>query len=422
MALRAALAAALLLASVSPARAQDTSSGMCTGTVTGYVGLAVPVSGALQGVGSNFVNSVFGAAECDCDTRDVTLQIQAKTAFPTGTTGSLEVWVGNGCDNYDTRNNAATTTCERITDLGGIEFNNFVTGMSSTGLNYINIPIAARKLFSPKVNVCDPTQSQTNYIYVFLSTTDVRNPAATCTLPVKVANLPPSPPANPSATGGEEAVTLRWERTVGGNPILNYQILCADESGNPVPGLFKDDQQAYSACIGGAIKRRPFPSTTGTVAVDDMGTTTTTDLGTATLLWPEQAVDDLAAPDLASGRDMVVPTGPTAFASTLDPAYICSEKLGLATLEYRINGLQNNARYQFVVLAINESGNVAASDLLIASPEPAEDLWRRLRDSGANPNGFCEVGGSATRPLWLIEALAALALAAWLLLRHARRP
>ncbi len=422
---------AVLGALASSAQAQTptmSALGKCDGMVMGDVGLAVKdANGVYQGVGPNLLNSVFGAGECQCNTMDVQLQIRLTGAFPTGTSGSIEVFVGSGCDNPDTRLNPSIKTCKQLLPVpGGLTFTQFVQGQTSSG-TYITMPIPSRDLFSPEFGTCDNVNAN-NSIYVALITSDRRMPAGNCQLSVLTSTLQPAAPTSPAAAGGDSAVTVSWEPTTQGSPINSYQILCATADGRPVDGIDPSKfEQGYTQCVNGAISRRPFLATSSPIS-GDLGSTTPADMtiGGASLPWspePLQPVTDMSTDDAGAPADLMPPPDMSgAFSGQLDPRFRCSDKIPVSNLHYerRIEGLVNGTTYQFIVLAINNSGNVTPSQVVLAKPQATEDLWRRARAAGAN-GGFCAMVGPGSRPAWLVWGLAALALGAWLWVRARSR-
>jgi hypothetical protein len=413
--MRLALACLVLCAAFS-ARAQTsmTKVGTCDGMLKGTVGLAVPDgSGGFTQVGANLLDAVFSKAECDCDTQDVALQIQLTQALPMGTSGSLEMYVGSNCDNPDTRLNQSgtQTQCEQIKNIAnGISFNNFVQGMSSGG-TYIYVPVSARALLSPFTHECTANIGRSNMVFLSLVTNDQRNPAGTCKItPLSTTQLS-GKPQNPNANSGDGAVTVRWD------PVLltetqpsYYQVLCATADGMPIPGITPGDP-IYSQCVNGKIQRRTFlGGTSVTPGTGDMGTTAIVDMAAA-LPPPRLEIEATPTFDLA-GVSGILPS--------LSPNFACSGQISpnrTTTFEQRISGLTNGVPYRFVVVATYWS-NATSSDELIAVPQPAEDLWRRLRGEGADPSGFCDMGGAGHPMSWLPWALGALAIVVFRLVRR----
>ena len=191
------------------------TSGTCSGTdasggtIAGSVGLAIPDgNGGYQSVQAAAVPYVFGAAECQCATQDIALEIQLTSAFGNADTpATVEVWVGAGCDDYATRTTPGETACEKLT-LGIPNFVDFTT--ASTAALFIHIPIPAQSLFAPVTHVCTPT-TVSNGIYVFIYN-DPSQPTASCTLTDSTENSQPptavaavkASPNTASSTGGVE--------------------------------------------------------------------------------------------------------------------------------------------------------------------------------------------------------------------------
>src|SRR6476646_10531752 len=144
MALRyAAVVCALLLPAA--VRAQSTAgSGMCSGMMTGTIGLAVPQGGGnfLTIPSSQITTGVFGIAECDCaetaNNPDINIEIKLTAALPAATAGTAEIWVGDSsCTNVTTRTSSSNTTCEKIASPSIQDFTINSTANSGGGLHYV---------------------------------------------------------------------------------------------------------------------------------------------------------------------------------------------------------------------------------------------------------------------------------------------
>jgi hypothetical protein len=427
----------LALAVPVAARAQ-TMAGSCTGMVAGSVGLSVPDGkGGFATIQAAAVASVFGNAECACSPPDATSQISFElkltTALPIGTTGSAEVWVGSGCDQYMNRQNGTLQVCEKIASPN---IQNFTTAGSAN--NAIEIPIPGNAIVSPIKHDCsamtNPTGSNGVYLLMF---NDPTNPFASCKLQINEQNQGPQGVTGLGASSGDGAVTVNWTDPPQGsyNPTY-YQVLCADDCGNPVNSS-ASSQPTYSTCINGVLARRQLntggnPPTTG----DDGGTTSSPDLAPRLAPPPlgnnEQPVPSprpnaspfSCAADMGSSSmgDMgAFAGGSLGPLATLDPKYICSGQLTATATKTRVTGLNNYQTYHFVVLSIDQFGNATASAIVDGTPQPTEDLWRRYRDEGGGPGG-CVVGTGAldTYERWVWALFAATMLAAWLLRRRKR--
>src|SRR4051812_17152700 len=103
-----------LLALSLPARAQ---TGTCSGGgLAGVVGLALPVDkSGYQSLAASEIAHAFSAADCECNSSDIALDIFLTQALPQGAVGTAEVWVGAGCDtNTVARTTVNQTVCEKI--------------------------------------------------------------------------------------------------------------------------------------------------------------------------------------------------------------------------------------------------------------------------------------------------------------------
>lgn len=406
--MRFSLACAALTASVfaaGTARAQ-TSTGSCMGmdnsdTLAGTVGLAVPNSngnGTFESVQAAAIPYVFDNAECVCppdSSQQINLEIQLTQSFSNAATpGTVEVWVGSGCDNYTTRTTAGQNICEKLT-TGLPSFQDFTTA-SNAGL-LIHIPIPGNALASPVLHTCSQT-TVSNSIYVFIYT-NASMPFASCTLSgITEQNQGPTPVSGISAGPGDGAVTLRWTApTQTSLSPTSYQVLCADDCGNPIKSSPNTPQ--YSTCVNGVLKRRTIPTggttpTSGTdagVTTDDAGTSLIPPADNATTgVEPRFEPADITACAADMGPNTIFSNpdmgnaGPLA---DLDPKFACSSMIGATSNTARITGLTNNHPYHFVVLAIDNFGNATPSEAVVATPQPTEDLYRRYRDAGGAPGG-----------------------------------
>lgn len=410
------------------ARAQSTAaSGMCSGMMTGTIGLAVPQSSGSNSfltIPSNQITTgVFGSAECQCaeatGNPDINLEIKLTTALPAATAGTAEIWVGDSsCTNVQTRTSSSNTTCERIATPSIQDFTINSTGTSASGLHYV---LKADALTQPFKHMCDPTQpmgppnTSANSIYVFIFT-DVNNPLATCSLTLSEQMKGPDPVTNTSASGGDGAVTLNWTPpAVGSYSPSFFQILCTDDCGNPI----KDsaNKQIYSVCENGTLSRRDLTSggSSGGSGGTDGGT------GSADMALrraPPVSLDSLPwHPNVAAcAADMGVDTtadggifGPGSMSAfnSLDPRYICSDQITPSSTSTRIGSLINGQTYHFFVLSVDAYGNATPSPMITGSPQPTEDLWRRYRDAGGGGGGCfiatAAFGSYESRWVWVLR-------------------
>lgn len=408
----ALVACALCLPLAAHAQSTPASAGTCSGEIAGSVGLAVPQpDGSLLSIPTTTVPTVFGQAECECakssSTPKISLEIRLTQALPLGTTGSVEIWVGpSTCTNFQTRSQTNQTQCEKIAPAPGaraIDIMEFTKGSNSNGLFEFDIP--ADKLASPNMSICDPDQNAkaNNGIFVFVITNDATMPAGTCSLQLTEQNKGPQAPANAGAAAGDGAVTVTWTPPAPGSFVPSFfQVLCADDCGNPIKA--RPNDAVYSTCINGMIQRRDLTSGGSASTGPTDGGVGNTDLGTASVplegesLPSAPAEPNAASPIAGCNVDAGAPSGTwdqdLGPLTNLDPAYICSGPLAPSSSSARISGLNNFQTYHFVVVGIDQYGNASPSNLVTATPQPTEDLYRRYRNAGGGA-GHCFVATAA---------------------------
>ena len=421
MSLRA-IGVALLLVAGATARAQQmgTSAPTCMNSLfSANLGLRLPT----QTVSPSSINYVFDRAECECHTTDIQMQIQV-TSTMANPGGALQVWYGTSCDQSANRV-ANNQFCEMVPQ-GAPSFDSFSKGQTSA--TYINYSILSDPLFSPTMaRACDPKQTANSVYFLASQTGDLSNPQI-CTFTLQENTQSPSQPTGVTAASGDSAVTLSWTLPQGtGEQVpVSYQVLCADQDGNPVASAHSNTQ-AYSVCLNGTSLRRrnTIPSAGATTTgggTDDGGTTSVFDLstqsapfttvGSPTSLTPETAArlaghvppaepqltddggTDGGTADLA-GADLAPVPPALQFAASMDPAFTCSDEIKPPSNSVRIGGLTNGVTYHFVVLGIDAWGNPIASAVVDTSPQATDDLYRRYREEGGKASGFCFIATAA---------------------------
>ena len=298
-------------------------------------------------VPASATSTLFGAAECACNTSDVNLEIKLTTPFPAATSGTAEVWVGDStCTNATTRTSSSNTTCEKIAVLSIQDF----TINGNTPASGIEVPLKARSLFSPYRHDCGSALPLgANSVYVFLYA-DPNNPLATCSLSLTENSEPPPAPVDVSAARQDDgSVVVRWtappERFV--HPVA-YDILCATENDAPVAG--STAMADFSQCTPDGIVRRALHFSDGS---------------------------PLPTNSAASSGDAL---------STPRADAVCAHVDGDGRVA-TVAGLDWGTRYRFAVVAADASGNGAVSapvTLEPATPPPVEP---------APTHGGCSVGG-----------------------------
>jgi MYXO-CTERM domain-containing protein len=354
-----AFASVLMLGSIAHAQA-----GSCTGSLSGTVGLAVPVSGKLVSVAPQEIPFIFGAAECACadslsPSTAIHAEIKLTQALPAGTSGTVEVWVGNGCESYTVRATANQVQCEKIATL---DITDFSTAATNQGL--IEVPLPPDSLYSPLVHDCGAGEVHSNNVYV-IAFTDPALPFAACQLELTESSVLPARPVNVSvgATDAQGMAHVTWTTPPVGQLVpSSYQLLCSPAHKLRQPNGFND-------CHADGKANRLFRRALELEA------------GTSATAGGEDESDDGA--HLVACSPLLAPTAGAA-------------RLGPIT-----------APTQIRVAAIDNYGNMTLSSPVdVTPPTPEEQLISR--------HG-CSIGGAGAIPPW-----AALALLVALALRRRR--
>jgi hypothetical protein len=353
-----------MLGAAGVAHAQSISlplTGTCVGangvSFAALVGLAVPDGqGNLASIQTASVSTVFGAAECQCGTKDVNLEIKLTTPLPAGFTGNVQVYVGNGCENPALRNSGTPAPCELLTeDVPPASV--FIQGQ---GIDLVHIPLPSQALFSPNAHTCTP-ETHFNNVYLFIGA-DPNAPTAVCFLSLTEQNNPPDAPAGVQATrDADGTVELGWTLppTSTNNP-QGYQVLCSDDDGKPASGL-APDVPLFSECDAGVMHRRAL--------------------------------------NTAASFDQPPPP----------PGFVCSPLLSPVSSHTRVSGLDRTKSYHVTLVGVDGWGNAARTAAVTVGPAPA------LPPAMPVPVHGCSVGAGAARtsPLALALLAGALATLAW---------
>src|SRR5579883_826593 len=465
--MRTPLLALALLAVAASARAQTTSfTTMCSGMnapVTTF-GLVIENSpgNSVNGfttVGSSSIGSVVDQAECLCDSQDLFLQSGVvMTPLAQGSQPTFSVWEGAGC-NMPTARTSNSATCEQVSaDIGPMDF--WIGSSNAYPRQHLDLQALINPIPSgtmPPANRCSP-QVVANAVWFLFG--DPSNPDY-CSVTVPADTQQPTMPQSVSAGSGDEAVTVQWNPPPVGTSLVPavYQILCADQNGNPCPGAGAYDmgdsingvnsnlhKLAYSTCTPRGLQRQVLPTGGSSTSNGDGGTTTSdggtsctpatdpnctcTDNGTSCdptmdancvcmisgLSAGLGTLDQHLSPDdtsvdggVTDGGRVDGGTGVTTFTAgagpfvSLDKRFVVTDPLETAGTSFsvRIGGLTNGVTYSFVVVGIDQSGNPSPSPVVQATPQPVEDTYRRFRDCGGQANcgtgaaGFCFIATAA---------------------------
>ena len=261
---------------------------------------------------------------------------------------------------------------------------------------------------------------------------------------------PQSLPVEFSTAGGDGAVVVSWDAQSSGD--LGYRVLCADADGNPLPqhgtsgpNVGAENQgQIYftptNLCPDGPFDSTPEGTEDNPEGEDDGGTddggtddggtddggttgfgadwgdnpeygspfagggtasmtsdsgstsggdfTTSGDSSTSgatTGTGGDTGGDSTSGSGSSSGGEL-----PSSGIESLDWAYVCSGHIASNGASARIEDLENDTEYQFLVVAYDVAGNpIAASEVLSGTPRETTDLWEQCEAAG----GICGEGG-----------------------------
>lgn len=261
------------------------------------------------------------------------------------------------------------------------------------------------------------------------------------------------------ADPGDGAVVIAWQRSEV-TDISGFRVLCSDMDGNPPVTKVTEAPTGRSRTNGklyytaenlcpGEVVYPPDPNATPTPvdpttggssdsgssgsALDEPwfgnGWSMATETGTGTTGDGTGTASDGTTSDGTTGRaDTGSDTGSgatggsggdgladTPFA-TLDWRYVCSDHLSSTGTEIRVDGLENDKQYQFIVVAYDNFGNPRVmSDVLTATPAETSDFWEQCEQQGdiCGHGGYCSCRSDAPTPLggWLGTGLLLLGLA-----------
>jgi len=314
-----------------------------------------------------------------------------------------DLWLGPECDNDQTRDtNCAKVDSQAIGDLSTLQN---VTVRKT-------LPVGG--MIAP-VSVSCPTTEGDGHVWVLADVSGGGTYDYSLSYGIPYDTLAPPAPANPTATGGENAVQVDWDApTDRAEDVAYYQALCArvDNGGPAVSPPSHDPRYQTTSQLCPTLMSHEVVLT----AVNNISGKRDPE---AEAFGPVDAAPVDAAPSPPDAAPTNLPTGLT----DLDESFICGETTGPAS-SMRIGGLENNVDYYIVVVAVDLSGN--ASGVYFQNPImplPVTDFWEDLHDKGSGvEGGFCLIaetygdGGWPTTALRAFrdDTLASSAIGRWL--------
>jgi hypothetical protein len=322
----------------------------CSGMLAGRLGLSQPdASGALVSIPDGMVAHTFGAAECECDTHDIQLDVVITRSTISGNGATAEIWVGQGCDDYATRSDGNSHACELLASLDAAPL--------TSGLGTLHVPLPSRAVFAPRLHNCaTPPLASQAYVIVY---EDAKKPLATCALPLAPHRDPPAEAAQIAALtrDSDGSVSVSIAPPTSGDPPAGYQLLCATTRDEP---FARPEAPMYSVCPGTHIERRGL-----------------------------------------------APIAPAGTLATFDTAYVCSDMIAASATRVNLPWLTGHDGASFLLLTVDTYGNFVASSPRSISAAPAPIAIAPARGCSVVASG--QGSSLALLPLFLVF----LARGAW---------
>jgi hypothetical protein len=353
------------------------------------------------------ISRQFSEAVCLCQEKfDLEVYLSSTVAAQVGplTGGRAELWAGVNCN--DTGATSTQPRDERCVQISTLQLSVF-TQTQTFHLTADQFSVATLQTANGTMPVACAQQQVSPGLWLLIDENSDGTYESKASLTIPFDGQPPTPPDSVTAEAGNEAVVVKWDLLNGQNADVDgFQIICARgdlqvfKTGSFAAGF----KSTGSECPG----KTPLPIPDGGVV------TQPTDGGAFPVLAP---VDDGGTSGGMSGDTSIPPFGPFL---TLDPAFICSDRLAKTVREQRIQGLQNGIPYEFAVVAIDKVGNPSqVLEARLTYPQGNEDLWQHYHDLGGSATGgFCEALPGA--PALATLSLGIAAIAAALMLRRRR--
>ncbi|HLK91588.1 MAG TPA: hypothetical protein VKZ18_16970 [Polyangia bacterium] len=325
----------------------------------------------------------FNRAKCDCSapiflTMSLLPSGVAKRTQITQQTGSVYTILGGGCTSLIT-----TQIGNCVPVPGGtlpmLTFLNKGRLDIQTDARFLSNNLISSTLFDAGVtlNSCEGgSVQQFNQTVNFLFDYDGDgNIDFYTTLTLLIDLTPPPAPMGVTVRGGDQALVMNWDLidTSVVPDLLGYQILCSRADQYQVfKGTNNDAGGTNGAPFGPAFQTCPTT---------------------------REAAE-------AAGTDAI---------DALDPAYVCSGLLSAQATSARIEVLQNEITYAAAVVAVDNSGNASAPQILFGKPIKTlsfYDVYRNEPPAGGAAGGFCSLSTAQPRAKTTAAALGLFALGA----------
>jgi hypothetical protein len=333
----------------------------------------------------------FNKARCDCSTPATIYVALSQSGLAKLSTisnqGSLEVWIGNSCNDVNLRGArchffGSTLMSVFLRELAARLFVETDVKMMSGQPNLGTDPDGGNIIGGgfPNADCTIIGQQFTQKVWALVDSDNDGMPNVAATQDVLIdLTPPPAPdPATVSVVGGNQALIVNWQRVDTGlyPDLVGYQILC-NRGG---------DLQVFSD----GTFRPGF----------------------------------LSCENPASGVGTIDPTFDGGV-ENLNPLFACSPLLSATTSSYRVKILQNDIVYGAAVVAIDNSGNASTPDLFYGVPLKTKSFYDVYRNDdpdhpGTASGGLCTLGAGSGGAGAIGGACGALALIAFVLARRGR--
>jgi hypothetical protein len=295
---------------------------------------------------------------------------------------SVQLWVGQGCDDLTTRN----MSCLQLKNQTITDYDSIFT--------HPDFVLPIQPVIDVTGPVCGATQGS-SAVWFLVDSTGTGTPLDSAfSLAVPFDKQPPPLPTNLTADKAEGAIQLSWDLPAAStSDILYFQALCQDTtSGGPVgTNYMLSPQYQRPADVCGIDQSgvpitmvHVAPSSTIDAAPPDGAPDGAPD-GSPFIIDAAPPLIDAAPPD-ASPAQMVDP----ASFEGLNPAFLCKQEGGTVN-SMRIQGLNNGTPYRVILLSIDKSGNaVGAQFIETITPQAVNDVWEDLHQGNSQvESGFC---------------------------------
>jgi hypothetical protein len=289
------------------------------------------------------------------------------------------VQVGSNCadDEPDQRE------CEDVTTLGDV-----INDLR----NAPNYDVNAHAFMFPNTDACEQQNGSSN-IYVLFDDENDNKFEDSVLAEYDFDAEPPPLPADIRASGGENAINIRWDPLESQqSEVDGFQVLCGKVDGSAAFESPRADP-AYDTpflLCGSTAPVNLFPGGDNTPGAD---------------AGPDEGPDAGTPPDAGAPEGTIGTADLPPWMANLDERYICGSGSATET-SIRINGLENGVAYRVALVSVDDARNVAARDLGVVTPQAVTDFWEDYHGQGGSADGgICLVNSTFGDDSGMTQAL-----------------